>query len=417
MKRVVLLAFLVVWPSTAKAQVAVLGFESDSGSDKMSKWVSQALRFWVKAKGHKLGPDKDGMEVKLVYGCDRERPKCMAKIAKAMTVQKLVFGKVRRKGSAYIVVIKMLDMKNPRNLDTMSKRVRVRGASYPGVKNIAVNWINSLLGKSSTGTLRIKGKPLGALVIVDGKQVGPLTSSGMELSLSPGSHRVTLQKDGFAKTSRTVTVRMGRTRTLRLRLKATAVTPREVTPREDPGTTTRKTPDEGTEKGEGQRDLFPKKEEGEKKKSNPKLWWQIGFYSSAGVAVALLAASIITGKKVGDLEGDKTARLNEIQSADPSTTWISASDVCKTSTDPKIDSICKDGKKYATMTNAFLITGGVFAAAAGVLSYFAFVKDYDEDEKPTPEGARLPRKAPVRVSATPVMYGTSGAGVNVRLDF
>ena len=411
MKRAVLLAFLVLLPSTAKAQVAVLGFEAEPGAEKMASWVSRALRFWLKARGKKLGPEKDGMEVKLVYGCDRERPKCMAKIAKAMAVRKLIFGKVRRQGKVYVVVIKALDMKRPKNLDTMSKRVQVKGASYPGVKNIAVSWIAGLLGKSTTGTLVIKGSPVGALVVVDGKQVGPLPSSGsMELSLPKGRHKVTLQKEGFKTLTRSVKIRMGGRRVLRVQLKEG---PGGGTPptRVEPRVVTR--PGDGQGAGGGTEPPIEKKKE----KSNPKMWWQIAFYSSAGVAGALLLASIFTGRRVADLEGDKTARLKDIRSSDPNAGWISASDVCKTSTDPKIDSICKDGKKYANMTNAFLITGGVFAAAAGVLSYFAFVRDYDDDEEPTPEGARVPKKTPVRVSATPVMYGTSGAGVNVRLDF
>lgn len=410
MKRFLILAFLMMFPATAGAQIAVLGFEAEPGAEDMAKWVSQSLRFWVKARNIKLGPEKDGMEVKLVYGCEDvpEKPACMAKIAKAMGVNRLIFGKVRRKGSVYAVTIKSLSMKRPKNLETMSKRVQVSGASYAGVKNIAGGWLDSLLGKAATGTLVITGTPPGAMVSVNGKEVGPLPATGrMELNLPGGSHTISLTKEGFEKSDQSVRIRVGRSRKVSLELKKM----QGVTPRPRPEDLDVKK-DDHTDKDQ---EPFVEKK---KKPTNPKLWWQISFYSTAGVAASLLVASIFTGRKVSDLEGQKTSALKEIRSQDPNATWISSSDVCSSSEDSEIDGICKDGKKYANMTNAFLITGGVFAAAAGVLSYFAFVRDYETEESVSaPVSENTTRKTPVRVSANPVMYGNTGAGFNLRLDF
>lgn len=407
MKRFLVLAMMVLMPATAGAQVAVLGFEYEAGAEDMAKWVTQALRHWVKARGIKLGPEQDAMEVKLVYGCEEvpERPACMAKIARAMEVNRLVFGQVRRVGNVYAVAIRSLDMRRPKNLETLSERVLVEGASYVGVKNIAGGWLDRILGKAVTGTLVITGTP-GAVVTVNGQQVGPLPPTGrMELNLPKGEHKVSLAKEGFQTGEQTVNVRVGRTEKMKLQLKEDVDAP-ITRPVDDPPVVTDTDPVQdpivGVEK---------------KKRIDPKIWWQVSFYGSAGVAAALLVASIFTGRKVGDLENQKTRELQRIQD-DTGANWVTESNVCSVSQrSGAIDDICSDGKRYANMTNAFLITGGLFAAAAGVLSYFAFIRDYEEEESPEPAFSGATEKTKIRVSANPIVHGKSGAGVNLRLDF
>lgn len=411
MKRAALLAFMLLVPATANAQVSVLGLEADQGAEKMAGWVTKAMRYWVRAKGMRLGPEKDAVEVKLVYGCARERPQCMVQIAKAMKVNRLVFGKVRRRGGNYVVVLKHLSLSKPKNLDTLTRRVSVSGATYGSVKAAAAGWLSKLVGTTVTGSLMISAKPTGALLVVDGKQVGLIPDSGrVKLDLPPGKHTVVIRKEGYRELTRTVQVKLGKTSRVEMTMEKVAGEP-GVTPRPRPRVVTRPTP------GPTVPPIGEKKEE---EPTSPKVWWQVAFYSSAGIAASLLVASIFTGRKVSDLESQKTSHLKDYQATNPgSSDWVTSSDVCsQPDRDAKTRSICQDGKKYATMTNAFLITGGIFAAAAGVFSYFAFIKDYDEEE-PTPEedaSTVTDPSTPVRVSVQPSIWGR-GAGMNVRLSF
>jgi len=198
---------------------------------------------------------------------------------------------------------------------------------------------------------------------------------------------------------------VGRSVTVRFRLTKSAVPPRPVVTRPEP-VEPRVPPEGATPK--------PKKEEPAKKRS-PKLWWQIAFYSSAGLAVAMFIGSIVTGKKVLDLQDDKTARLKELRTTNPGASWIYGSDVCSNATDARIVSICNDGEKYANITNGLIVTGSVLAVAAGVFTYFAFIKDYPK-EKAGAEGASVPGTPGSNFSLTPEVW-QKGAGVKARLNF
>ena len=197
MKRTAVLVVIMLLPSTARAQISVLGLESDAGAQKVAKWVTAALRTWVKSKGMTLGPAKDLLEVKAVFGCDRERAKCMAGIARSMNVKKLIFGKVKYRNRRYVIILKMLDMRSPRNLDTVTQTMARSSATRSAVRAAAARWAAKLTGAATMGKLRVVVRPAGARVAVDGKDVGAVPGSGvMMLDLPPGSHKVTVSRSG-----------------------------------------------------------------------------------------------------------------------------------------------------------------------------------------------------------------------------
>lgn len=405
MRRAAVLVIMLLLPSTARAQISVLGLEADPGAQKVAKWVTTALRTWVKSKGMALGPAKDLLEVKAVFGCERERAKCMAGIARTMKVRKLIFGKVKYRNRRYVVILKMLDMRSPQNLDTVTQTMSRSDATRSAVRAAAARWAAKLTGAATMGKLRVVVRPSGAMVAVDRKDVGRVPGSGvMMLDLPPGSHKVAVSKSGYASTSSRVWIRVGRTLTVKFRMRKIAEPTRPVVRPTPPGPVEPRKPDVVTP---------PIKPEPKKKKTSPKVWWQVAFYSSAGLAVVAAAVAIGTGIKVWSLEDDKKDHLKTL---DPTTPWINDKNVCTSgNTDATLNGICNKGKNMELATNLMWGVAGVFAAAAGVFSYFAFVKKYPKETEQPAEGAGS-KVGPSNISVTPEVWHR-GAGIHARLRF
>jgi hypothetical protein len=380
----------LLWPATADAQVGVLGFESTASTKKMARWVTLALRHWVQEKGRVLGPKKDGVEVKLVYGCNRGRASCMAQAAKAMKVRHLLFGKVRRRRRMYIVVIKHLDLKRPRNLDTLVRRVPVSRNSFEKVRDRSQHWFQKLIGSAGTGTLWVGGEPSGGILSIDGKVVGAIPfGEKMRVVLSAGRHTVSVKKEGYMPVERTVVIQEGRKKTLRIILRKAVA---------------------GLGAGSWGGTTPPKPRD-----KDPQYWWQMAFYTSLGLSAAMFVVASIAGYKKQQWETEKGEYLDDYQDED----WAHANNVCKAAPDNLgiKDSICYWGTTWADVATAFLVLGGVFAAGAAGMTYFAFFKDYETTAPPSRPGEKkrsVGRAVDVRLSPN-VWKG--GGGLTVRLDF
>ena len=379
MKKLLVLA-LLLWATPAHAEkVGVLGLDAEAGSEQVAKWATKALRRWVRARGKQLGPEKTLTETKLVFGCDRERPKCMLNVARTMGVSTLVWGRVRRRGGQYVISLKALRVSRPGSVDTASHRIPIRGATQTAIRRLAGGWAAALIGGVTTGTLAVSGRPRGAVVWVDGKEVGPLPSSGsMNLDVQPGTHTVRLVKDGYVARSVTVRVRLGATSRIRLVLKAAAgARVRPVT--RVPARVVKVQPEEV------HKTYLPRQTEGSEtqtpeKKSDPRKKWQIAFYVAAGVAAAIFIGGAVEGIRMLVFKKDTEDKYGRSVTGEKEGDEV---DVCTHGSGAGLKAACDRGKKLATIANALYGTSAVFAVAAGIMSYWAFFKKYDETETQT----------------------------------
>jgi len=392
MRRVLVLGVVLLTSVPAQAKVGVLGFESSAGGRNVARWTTAALRHWVVARGMTVGPHKTLTEMKLLFGCDSEQAACMRQVAKSMGVRRLIFGKVRRRGSRYVVTVRLLDMHRPGNIDTVSHRLSASGVNQAMVRRAALKWLGELISGATSGKLVVEGSPVGATVTIDGKVAGPLPESGqLSLDLAPGRHEISLSKDGYLPRTIRIVVRLGITKSIHVELDRKAGAANAVT-------------HHPTKTNRGVVEPPPKK-----KSSNPRLGWQIGFYTSAGLGVALLVTGIAYGVKVRQKEDDTNAYQQDHVVGQAN--WVKKP--CDGTVDPNMSGWCKDGKKMATISTAMFITGGLLAAAAGVFSYFAFIKHYPKEEQSG--DASLAPSVP-RFSISPA-FGRREAGLNMRLDF
>ncbi|HEU0034231.1 MAG TPA: hypothetical protein VFQ53_26585 [Kofleriaceae bacterium] len=99
-----------------KPKIAILGLDVagnvDMESSKIATDLTNSLRAQVKSSRFTIAPNsnKDLIEEKLANGCESEATDCMATIGKKYKAAYLLYGRVEKKGSGYLVTLKLLDI-------------------------------------------------------------------------------------------------------------------------------------------------------------------------------------------------------------------------------------------------------------------------------------------------------------------
>jgi hypothetical protein len=154
---------------------------------------------------------QDPAELKLVFGCTDERPDCMAKVGKSLSVGRLIYGSLlKQQGSGvYTVTLKQLNVADATVEKFVSDTVPATVLA-PGnleLDTLVEKWLRVLLVEGLRGGLRVQSEPPNATVQVDGSTVGttPITLDDLEV----GNHVVKVELFGHIAMERPVTVRGG----------------------------------------------------------------------------------------------------------------------------------------------------------------------------------------------------------------
>lgn len=193
----------------ANVPLAVLGLEATDGApSSVANTITDALRQKVaNAKGWKLVPGKDIMEVKLVFSCPDEAPSCMAQAAKSLGAEKLIFGSVKRAADGYLVTLKMLDASKARVDAWVAEQIARTQATGPAIRGPVQKWFSTLTGAGASGTIRVTSDVVGASVLLDGLPVGVTMDEPLELGgIATGRHEVVVSKPGYEPVRRDVDV-------------------------------------------------------------------------------------------------------------------------------------------------------------------------------------------------------------------
>lgn len=411
MRRILMtaLALGVLTPGTARAQVkvAVFDLEADAGGQKVATGLTSSLRRLVaNQSGMVLAPGKSLAEIRLVFGC-ADRPvqafhQCLAKVGTSLKADRIVLGRVRKKGGSFRVVITLLDVRQPLRPRTVSETIGAGQAAGAGLEQATGKWWNTLLGIAAEGKLRVSCNVPGATVRVDGRVAGQCDAGGMRITAAAGTRKIEISHPGFTTAERVATVKAGETTEIEVALqKAAGAVPvdRRVTPPED-----RRVPP-----GDG---VTPPK--GGEKTADPTLKWKVLFYSTVGAGAALLVASIFTGMQVKSLEKDKEAEIiASWDDPDPTKHVTDTKNACKNNRgNTALVDICNKGANMATVTNALIGVGAVLVAGSGFFLYKAY---FDKSSK---EKAELTPTAPARPRfvVTPEIW-ERGGGVSATLRF
>ena len=197
----------------ADITVGLLGMDGANAPAAMGPAVTEALRRAIpKFSNVRIEmSQQDPAEVKLVFGCTDERPDCMSKVGKSLSVGRLIYGSLRKQPgtNVYTVTLKQLNVADGTVEKFITETVPTANltSGNPELDALVEKWLRSLLVEGMRGGLRVQSEPPGATVMVDGAPAGTTPFSLNELEV--GEHQVTVELGGFAPLKRTVIIRGG----------------------------------------------------------------------------------------------------------------------------------------------------------------------------------------------------------------
>lgn len=237
--------------AAAKPSIAILGLEvidrsgTPSSDDvQFAKNLTESLRARAKIGGpYTLAPtgDKELIDLKLLKGCDDEKPSCMSSIGGDLNADFLIYGSVTKRKNSYDISIAFLDVHAGKRERTIPTSVTI-GTGGVALQNSAKKIYNGLTGQSDSCTITIKtpGVDRGT-ILLNGKEAGNITNGvGSVNGLSEGKYSIAIESTGYHRyTKGDVSCTGGETTNIQATLDRTdktvvpapnTVTPSETTP-------------------------------------------------------------------------------------------------------------------------------------------------------------------------------------------
>jgi hypothetical protein len=188
----------------ADGKIASMGVRSLDGEDELERKLSAALRSGASnLTGYSVSDREQSLEqMSLAYGCDEPDARCLGEIARALSVEHLVYGTVIGSASGHELTVYLFSA-SPAHLDSTALRgassAQLSGAS---AKETMAALLRRLFGQevepaqAAPGKLHVLGPP-GATLLIDGESAGVLDEAGsLRLELAPGKHAVRLGGPG-----------------------------------------------------------------------------------------------------------------------------------------------------------------------------------------------------------------------------
>lgn len=216
------LAAVPAQASAGTITVGLLGIDGANAPAETGPAITQALRRAIpKFNSVRIEmSQQDPAEVKLVFGCTDERPDCMAKVGKSLSVGRLIYGSLRKQPGTgvYTVTLKQLNVTDAtvEKFITETVPLTLLNVGNPELDALVEKWLRVLLIEGLRGALQVYSEPPGATVLLDGTASGttPLSLNDLEV----GDHVVKVDLPGHTSLVRTVTIRSGQVHELTAQL-------------------------------------------------------------------------------------------------------------------------------------------------------------------------------------------------------
>lgn len=326
-------------------RIAVLDLE---GPPAVAPRISAALGVAImRTRAHKLIPGKPLDEAKLVFGCMNEEPDCMAAVGKSLRADKLIWGKVKPKGTGYRVRLKLLEVGAKA---VQATRARTLSAEESKAPTTAVERLVRALLAIKKATFKIISTVKDVEVRVGGRRAGEATGRVFVLrDMRPGKHEIEVNREGYLTWRRDVVVQEGSHLELMVDLQPVAK------------------PLDGS--------------------SHSRTAWETTFWISALAALGIGVGLIPNGLRIGELEDSKEEQIQRIVDEGPEPLTAQQREIadkgCDASELPNgLQSICDEGRGRAIAQNVLIGVSAALAVLAGVSFYEAFLASEPSDERP-----------------------------------
>lgn len=208
----VVLLGLATAPAAARADdtLVVLGITSLEGDDEVARNLSGALRH-AASQAHRWQVSDSEVtlaQMALAHGCgDEPDTSCLAQIASALQMQRIIFGILRREGSAFQLSLSLYDTGASQIERTVTERIPGSRTDIDDLREPARRLIAQLSGPL-TGSLRVVANVPSASVAIDGANAGTTDAEGafQADALPIGEHRVSVSAHGYETWTGAVTI-------------------------------------------------------------------------------------------------------------------------------------------------------------------------------------------------------------------
>jgi hypothetical protein len=197
----------------APVSVGLLGIDGAGVEPGMGQALTETLhRHLPTLQGMRVEKSQqDLVEVKLVFGCVDENPVCMAKVGKSLSVDRLIYGSIRKQPQSglYVVAIKQLNVADSTVEKFITEAVppEVLSLDNPQLNELVQRWLRVLLIEGLRGGLRVLSEPAGASVQLDGVPIGQTPLNLQEVEV--GDHLLQVDLPGYVSMSRSIRIRGG----------------------------------------------------------------------------------------------------------------------------------------------------------------------------------------------------------------
>lgn len=211
---------LTLAPASARADdsVVILGITSMEGDDELARNLTGALRHAATQVHDWQVSDSEVTlaQMSLAHGCsDEPDPTCLAQISSALAAQRVVYGLLRRDGSAFTLSLSLYNASTGEIERTVTERIPGTRTDIDDLREPARRLVNQLSGPV-TGALRVASNVPNATVSIDGARSGTTDAGGAFASseVPVGEHEVTVSASGYETWTGTVAIARGTEMTL-----------------------------------------------------------------------------------------------------------------------------------------------------------------------------------------------------------
>lgn len=234
---IVLLAIITVaGPAFAgKPSIAILGLEviddganMDAKATQFAEQLSEALRQRAKTGTGPFtlapGSDKNLIEMKLLSNCENEANNCMAAIGAELAADRLLFGKVEKRGNGYQVSLKLLNVETKTIERSTTEIVPFAEASGTALTGWGKKLYAKISGASNQGTLVIRSNVDRGTVLLDGDAKGNLVGGTARIvGLDAGDYKLTVEAECYVRHDGKVSIEGGKDTTEKVDLEKNAL--------------------------------------------------------------------------------------------------------------------------------------------------------------------------------------------------
>jgi len=154
---------------------------------------------------------------KKLSGCTAD-PTCLAPIARALRTSRIIAGNVGGLGNNYVVNLKLVDHDGK---ELRRVTATLHGAPDELIDEIRVAAFRLVAPEKMTGNIAVLTDVPGAMVTLDGREVGITPLVGPLGQVLEGTHKVKVTRDGFSTFEEDVPVRFEKTSQVVVRQSAT----------------------------------------------------------------------------------------------------------------------------------------------------------------------------------------------------